>query len=122
MTGNFHANRDVDRFYIPRSEGGRRLNSIVRMWESRIVSVVQHLELNKSDSTNLQFVVKQELNNIIRLKEKLQGNYQSEGGENTTPKKLSKVSIRANIESQKKRFNRKVIDGYYEKNQNKNQI
>ena len=53
MTGNFHANRDVDRFYIPRSEGGRRLNSIVRMWESRIVSVVQHLELNKSDSTNL---------------------------------------------------------------------
>ena len=53
MTGNFHANGDVDRLYIPRSEGGRRLNSIVRMWESRIVSVVQHLELSKSDSTNL---------------------------------------------------------------------
>ena len=42
MTGNFHPNGDVDRLYIPSSEGVRGLKSIVRMYESRIVSVVQH--------------------------------------------------------------------------------
>ena len=42
MTGNFHPNGDIDRPYMPRSEGGRGLKSIVRMYESRIVSVVQH--------------------------------------------------------------------------------
>ena len=78
MTGNFHRNGDVGRLHIPRSEGGRGLKSTVRMYESRIVSVVQHFELNKSHNTSLQFVVEQELNNIIRLKEKLLANYQIE--------------------------------------------
>ena len=56
ITGNFHPNGDVDRLYIPRSEGGRRLKSIVTMYKSRIVSVAEHLEFNKSHNTSLQFV------------------------------------------------------------------
>ena len=67
MTGNFHPNGDVDR----RSEEGRGLESTVRMYESRIISLVQHLELNKSHNTSLQFVAEQEQNDIVRLKEKL---------------------------------------------------
>ena len=78
MTGNFYPNGDVDRLYIPRSEGGRGLKSIVRMYESRIVAVAQHLELNKSHNTILQFVTEQEQNDIVRLKEKLIGNYEIE--------------------------------------------
>ena len=78
MTGNFHLNGDADRLYIPRSEGGRGLKSIVRMYKSGIASVVQHLKLNKSYNTSLQFAVEQELDNIIRLKEKLLGNYEIE--------------------------------------------
>ena len=104
MTGNFHPNGDANRLYIPTSEGGRGLKSIVRMCESRIVSVVQHLELNKSHNTSLQFVVEQELNSIHRLKEKLLGHYLTECGENTTPKKLSKVFIKADIESQEEKI------------------
>ena len=115
MTGNFHPNGDVDRLYIPRSEGGRGLKSIVRMYESRIVSVAQHLELNKSHNTILQFVAEQEQNDIVRLKEKLLGNYEIEWEDNTTPKNLSKVFIKADIESQRKRYNAKVMHGYYEK-------
>ena len=60
MAANFHPNGDVDRLYIPRSEGGRGLMSVVRMYESRIVSVAQHLEFNKSHNTGLQFVAEQE--------------------------------------------------------------
>ena len=76
MTGNIHPNGDMDRLYIPRSEGG--LKSIIRMYESRIVSVAQRLELNKSHTTGLQFVVEQERKDIVRLKEKLLGNYEIE--------------------------------------------
>ena len=83
--------------------------------ESRIVSVVQHLELNKSHNTSLQFVAEQEQNDIVRLKEKLLGNYEIEWEDNTTPNNLSKVFIKADIESQRKRYNAKVIHGYYEK-------
>ena len=60
MAANFHPNGDVDRLYIPRSEGGRGLMSVVRMYESRIVSVAQHLEFNKSHNAGLQFVAEQE--------------------------------------------------------------
>ena len=105
MTGNFHPNGDVDRLYIPRSEGGRGLKSIVRMYESRIVSVAQHL----------QFVVEQEQNDIVRVKEKLLKNYEIEWEDNTTPNNLSKVFIKADIGSQRKRYNAKVMHGYYEK-------
>ena len=66
MTGNFHPNGDVDRLYIPRSEGGRGLKSIVCMYESRILSVGQHLELSKSHNTGLQFVTEQKQNDIVR--------------------------------------------------------
>ena len=111
MTGNFHPNGDVDRLYIPRSEGGRGLKSIVCMYDSRTVSVVQHLELNKSHNTGLQFVAEQEENDIVRLKKKFLGNYEIGWEENTTPKNLSKVFIKADIESQRKRHNAKVMHG-----------
>ena len=39
MTENFHPSGDVDRLNIPNSEEGKGLESIVRMYENRIVSV-----------------------------------------------------------------------------------
>ena len=115
MTGNFHPNGDVDRLYIPRSEGGRGVKSIVRMYESRTVSVALHLELNKSHNITLQFVVEQEQNDIVRLKKKLLRNYEIEWEDNSTPNNLSKVFIKADIGSQRKRYDAKVMHGYYEK-------
>ena len=40
MTENFHPNGDLDRLYIPWSEGGRGLILIVCIYKSSIVSVV----------------------------------------------------------------------------------
>ena len=59
--------------------------------------MVQHLELNKSHNTGLQFVAEQEQNDIVPLKDKLLGNYEIEWEETTTPKNLSKVFIKADI-------------------------
>ena len=91
MNGKFHPNGDVDRLYIRRSKGGRGLTSIVCMYDSRIVSVAQHLELNKSHNITLQFVVEQEQNDIFRLKEKLLRIYEIEWEDKTTPNNSSKV-------------------------------
>ena len=115
MNGKFHPNGDVDRLYIRRSEGGRGLTSIVCMYDSRIVSVAQHLELNKSYNITLQFVVEQEQNDIFRLKEKLLRIYEIEWEDKTTPNNSSKVFIKTDIGSQRKRCNAKVMHGYYEK-------
>ena len=115
MPGKFHPNGGVARLFIARSGGGRGLKSIASMYESRTVSVMQHLELDKSHNTSLQFVAEQEQNDVIRLTEKLLGNDQIECEENTTPKKISRVFIEADIESQRKRYNAKVIMGIMRK-------
>ena len=46
MTNNFHVNSDVDILYIPRAQGGRGLKSIQIAYESRIITLNQHLNRN----------------------------------------------------------------------------
>ena len=47
LTGNFHPNSDADRLYIGRNIGGRGLRSCKRLFESRVVTLKQHLHCNK---------------------------------------------------------------------------
>ena len=42
-TGNFHPNGDVDKLYLTRSQGSRGLKMVARMFESRVIAVVQYL-------------------------------------------------------------------------------
>ena len=76
---------------------------------SRIVLVVQHLELIKSHNASLRFVAEQKQNDIIRVKEKLLENYQTECGENTTLK--TKIFIKTDIELARKKHNAKFVHG-----------
>ena len=39
ITGNFNPNRDVGKLYLPRSQGGKRIKMIARMFKSRIISI-----------------------------------------------------------------------------------
>ena len=79
---------------------------------SRIVSVVQHLELIKSHNASSRIVVEQKQGNIIRVKQKLLENYQTECGKNATLQKLSKIFMKANIESERKNHNAKAVHRY----------
>ena len=45
MTGNFNRNSDIDRLYLPRRNGGRGLKNVKTLYESRIISINQHLKL-----------------------------------------------------------------------------
>ena len=115
MTGNFDPSGDVDRLYIPRSEGGKGLKSVVRMYKSRIVSVVQHLELNKSHNTSLQFVAEQEQNDIIRLKEKLLGNYEIKWEKKYYTKEFIKGIYKSRYRVTEENLQQKLMHEYYEK-------
>ena len=46
MTGNFHKNSDIDRFYTPRKLGVRGIKKVMAAYECRIVSAKQHLTQN----------------------------------------------------------------------------
>ena len=45
MTGNFNRNSDIDRLYLPSRNGGRGLKNVKTLYESRIISISQHLKL-----------------------------------------------------------------------------
>ena len=47
MIGNFHPNTDIDKLYVHRKSGGRGLRSIKIMFESRLVTLCQHLTHEK---------------------------------------------------------------------------
>ena len=67
MTSNFNRNSNIDRLYIPRSNGGRGLRSIQTAHDMRIISLKQHLENNKLRSAIIEKVYKNKKENCIRV-------------------------------------------------------
>ena len=53
MSGNFRLNSDKDLLYIQRNLGGRGLQQIQRVFESRIISIRQYLLRNRNRNTNI---------------------------------------------------------------------
>ena len=62
-TGNFHANGDVDKLYLARSQGGGGLKMVARMFESRVIAVAQYLTINSNRRNIIRFVYEQEQRN-----------------------------------------------------------
>ena len=60
MSRNFHPNGDIYKFYLPRGQGGRGIKMIVRMFESRIISIAQYIKMSKSENNILDFLYRQE--------------------------------------------------------------
>ena len=50
MSGSFHPNSDADRLYFCRKDGGGGIRAIRTMYESRIISMHQHLRNIKDRS------------------------------------------------------------------------
>ena len=57
MAGAFHGASNVDRLYVQRNKGGRRLRSIEDMYEIRTVRLMKHLE-EASERHSLLWLVK----------------------------------------------------------------
>ena len=67
MTGNCHRNSDVDRLYLQRKRGGRGLKSVPIAYESRVISIRQHLRTRTNKNCYLECVVKHEEQKLLRV-------------------------------------------------------
>ena len=67
MTGSVLPNSDVDRIYMSRAKGGRGLRSIRTLYESRIISLRQHLLRNANRNETQGYVRECGQTYIIRV-------------------------------------------------------
>ena len=93
LSGSFHPNSDTDKLYMSRSKGGRGLKSIKTLFESRIISIYQHLKLNSERNHILEYVNESEKESIIIAAEDLLRNAKIE------------IEIREKLKTLSKRFN-----------------
>ena len=56
MTGNFNRNSDFDRLYLPCRNACIGLKNVKTLYESRIISISQHLKLNRERNKHLREV------------------------------------------------------------------
>ena len=71
MTGNLHQNSDVDRLFLPRRRGRCGLKSIQIAFETRIISVQQHLGANSKNNQYLNISKLHEKDKLMRVVEEL---------------------------------------------------
>ena len=90
MTGNFNKTSDIDRLYLSRRKGGRGLKNVKTLYESKILSISQHLKLNRERNKYLREVAAHEEDKIIRVAHELL-NKHNIANENKSPRYLSKT-------------------------------
>ena len=117
MTGNFHKNSDIDRFYM--SE-----NSAVEVLKKcRIVSAKQHLTQNKKNNKYLNKVIESEENGIIRIANELINQSNIELNENLSPCDVGQLYQQYAINTNSQKFTEKQMHGYlFKKVQEQDQI
>ena len=67
ISGSFPPNSDADRLYFCKKDGGRGIRTTRTMYESRIISIRQHLRNIKDKSEIHEYVYESEDNNIVRV-------------------------------------------------------
>ena len=112
MTGNFHKNSDIDRFYMPRKLGGRGIKEIMAAYECRIVSAKQHLTQNKKNNKYLSKVIESEENGIIRIANELIKQSNIEVNENLSPRDVGQLYQQYVINTKSQKFTEKQMHGY----------
>ena len=90
MSGPFHPNSDADRLYFCRRDGGRGIRAIRTMYESRIISIGQHLRNIKDKSETHEYFYESEANNIVRVGYELLQRSEIEDNINKKPRTISK--------------------------------
>ena len=108
MTGNLHCNADVDRLYASRKEGGRGLKMVKEAYESRIISINQHLHQSIQRNPYLKKVVQKENECIVRQAEEFLSVANITVEENCKPQKLSKKYLQYCKKERSQRFEEKI--------------
>ena len=115
MNASFHPNSDIDRLYIQRKNGGRGLRSIETMYESRSISLRQHLNRNRNRNQIMQYLYDQESSEVMRVGKELLNKYNIDDNETTVPKSMSKQFIQSKQKQHQATYSKKSMHGYFYK-------
>ena len=115
LTDNFHPNSDIDKLYISRSKGGRGSKNIKTLFESRLISVYQHLKLNSKRSHVLEYVNECEEESIKRVSQDILRNANIEIETKEKPKVLSRRFNAAKAIEHDERYTRKIVHGFFQR-------
>ena len=66
MSGSLHSKGDIDRLYVPRSNGGKGLNSLLDMFKNRMANLSNYLQQTRNNP-RMEIVKHRERDNIIRI-------------------------------------------------------
>ena len=105
--------QNLDRLHLPHINGGRGLKNI-KTYQSRIISISQHLKLNREHNKYLRKVVAHEEDKTIRVAHELL-NKHNIANENKFPKYLSKTFNEKLNENHTRDFMSKPLHGYITK-------
>ena len=95
MTGSFHPNSDVERIHMSRVKGGRDVRRIRTLYESRIISLRQHLLRNANRNEILGYVSECEQAYIIRVGNELLINNDITETSDAKPKSVSRKKYKS---------------------------
>ena len=113
MAGSFHPNSDVDRIYMSKAKEGRALRSIRTLYESRIISLRQHLLRNANKNEILGYVRESEQAYIIRVGNELLVNDDITETPDAKLKALSRKYTEAKAKEHEQQYIKKKMHGYY---------
>ena len=66
LFGSLHSKGDIDRLYVPRSNGGRGLNSVLDMFKNRMANLSNYLQQTHCNP-RMEIVKHRERDNIFRI-------------------------------------------------------
>ena len=122
IIGSFHPNSDIDRLYLQRKDGGRGIKSVESLFESRTLSIRQHLLRNKSRNAILTYICNKENNEIVRVGKEIVMKYEMVDNIEDALKQMSKRYFVKQRKDLEKRYTEKVMHGYFKRKLENNEI
>ena len=115
MTGNFHRNSDVDRFYVQRKKGCRGLKSIQVAYETRIISTRQHLRANEKGNKYLENMTNHEQDKVMRVDEELLRSVEINDDHQLKPRAISQRYLQNILQTKQESYQNKQLHGYIQR-------
>ena len=113
LTGNFNINSDVDKLYSTRKLNGRGLiKPVQEAFDSRIVSLRQHLTHCHTRNLLMSEVYHQTSCNILRVGKELLDSYDINENIEMSPRVIGQIYLQEAIKEKEKLYSEKVMHGY----------
>ena len=115
MIGSFHRNSDVDRLYVQRKKGGRGLKSIQIAYETKIISIRQHITQNVKQNKYIECARANEEGKLVRVARELLQQAGITDDPNASPRTMSQRYLQRVLKTKFETFENKQLHGYVQR-------